>query len=56
VQILTAPEQSDAITGPGGGGGGDPHGVHIILANHPVEVTEPSEVNTRVKHPVVDVI
>ena len=26
VQIFTAPEQSLATTGPGGGGGGEPHG------------------------------
>jgi hypothetical protein len=35
VQMFTAPEQSEAITGPGGGGGGDPHGVQITFAAHP---------------------
>jgi len=56
VQTLTAPEQSEATTGPGGGGGGAPQGAQITFANHPVEVTLPSEVNTKVKHPVVAVI
>ena len=36
VQILTEPEQSEAITGPGGGGGGVPHGAQMTFANHPV--------------------
>lgn len=53
--MLTAPEQSEATIGPGGGGGGDPHGAQITLASHPVDVTEPSEVKTSVKQPVVEV-
>jgi hypothetical protein len=55
VQIFTAPEQSDAITGPGGGGGGVPQGAQITFANHPVDVVEPSEINCNVKQPVVEV-
>jgi hypothetical protein len=45
VQMFTAPEQSEAITGPGGGGGGAPHGEHMTLANQPVDVVDPSEMN-----------
>jgi hypothetical protein len=56
VHMLTAPEQSEATIGPGGGGGGEPHGVQIMFANHPVEVPIKSEVKTSVKQPVVEVI
>ena len=53
--MFTAPEQSEATIGPGGGGGGDPQGVQIILASHPVDVPIPSDVKTNVKQPEVEV-
>jgi hypothetical protein len=55
VQMFTAPEQSEATTGPGGGGGVVPQGAQITFANQPVDVVDPSEINWSVKHPVVEV-
>jgi hypothetical protein len=55
VQTFTAPEQSLATTGPAGGGGGDPQGWQMTFPIHPVEVTEASEVNLKVKQPAVEV-
>jgi hypothetical protein len=53
--MFTAPEQSDATTGPEGGGGGDPQGVQMIFPSHPVDVPVMSEVKTKVKQPEVEV-
>jgi hypothetical protein len=48
----TVAPPTQSVGGEGGGGGGVEQFTQLMVAAHPVEVIDPSEVNKKVKHPL----